>query len=308
MRRGTCCAAPLAVVGLLTAAALTACDGLDGVAVRERPLPDPEILRPRMGEQEHRKHVITHLLPEYPPGSIRRGSEGVAVASIVAGRDGRVESVELLQAPDEKIGQAVRTALEQWTFTPGRAPVEYYGEGVSIRIQSRMTFYFRIVDGAGVVLEPPAARPPLPAAIVRDLRGADLNGVFGSLEPVFVDIRDRDDYQRGHYPGSVNIPRSELEARAPRELPRERFVVVLCPRMTAAGWRFCTEMARRIANSIRERRRAAERGSGAMNRAKRVFAGVRWRYLVDIACILAAGALVFRVLGTDRWFDDGTAG
>ena len=250
MRRSR--AAPLAVIGLLIPTPFVGCDGLDGVAVR--PLPDPEILRPTMSGQEHRRNAITHPLPEYPSGSIRRGSEGVAVAAIVAGRDGRVESVELLQAPDEEIGQAVRTALEQWTFTPGRAPVEYYGEGVNIRIQSRMTFYFRIVDGAGVVLEPADALPapvatPLSATVVRDLRGADLDTAFGSLEPVFVDIRERDDHRRGHYPGSVNIPRSEFEGRAPGELPRERFVVILCPRMTAGAWRSCTEMARRVADS-----------------------------------------------------------
>ena len=225
--------------------------------------PEPATLVFRMGEEEHRNNAINHPLPTYPTSSLREGKEGVAVASIVAGRDGRVEFVELLEAPDEQIGRAVQGALEQWTFHPGRAPAGDSGGWDNVRIQSRMTFYFRIVDGAGVVLNPAEALRLKPADDMRnggseasvtaheveDLRGAYLDAEFGTLEPVFVDIREREEYQSGHYPGSVNIPVSELETRAPRELAPDRYVVLLCPEVTAGGWRFCTGMAQRIANS-----------------------------------------------------------
>ena len=150
--------------------------------------PEPATLVFRMGEEEHRNNAINHPLPTYPTSSLREGKEGVAVASIVAGRDGRVEFVELLEAPDEQIGRAVQGALEQWTFHPGRAPAGDSGGWDNVRIQSRMTFYFRIVDGAGVVLNPAEAlrlkaaddmrnggsEASVTAHEVEDLRGAYL--------------------------------------------------------------------------------------------------------------------------------------
>lgn len=191
-----------------------------------------------MAEQQYREAAISHPLPKYPPDSVQRGSEGVAVASIATGLDGRVESVRVLQAPDDDIGHAVRAALEQWTFGTYYSLVD--GQRIPMRIESRMTFYFRIVGGAGVVLNPTTAMPA-DAAVVRDLRAADLEAVFGGAEPVFVDIRDRDDYVREHSPGSINIPVAELATRAPEELSPEQFVVILCP---SRRWGFCRNVAR----------------------------------------------------------------
>lgn len=241
--------------------------------------PDPATAVLRMGEDEHRKHLINGSLPTYPASSLRSGREGVAVASIVAGRDGQVETIELLQAPDEAIGRAVEEALEQWTFTPGRAPLGDGGSLVDVRIESRLTFYFRIVDGTGVVLSPAEAMQsnavdndvsgaPRTTRRVADLRGAHLQTVFGAREPAFVDIREREEYRRGHRPGSVNIPVSELETRASRELAPDRFVVILCSGIAADAWRFCTAMAQRVAGCgfrVRARRGVAEwRNSSAM--------------------------------------------
>ena len=250
---------------------LSACQS-DSTVARTWAAPDPATAVFNMGEEEHRNHAINHPLPIYPESSLREGKEGVAVAAIVADRDGRVEDVELLEAPDEAIGRAVQEALVQWTFHPGRVPAEAFhppgdalvddrGTRVNARIASRMTFYFRILNGGGVVLNPAEAAPAIAAEDVRnslpdasvaavevqDLRGLPLDEMFGAREPVFVDIRERGEYQGGHYPGSVNIPVSELETRVPRELAADRFVVILCPDVTAGGWRFCTGMAQRLA-------------------------------------------------------------
>lgn len=205
----------------------------------------------RIGEMDYRQVAITHPLPGYPAGSVNLGAEGVAVASILTGTDGRVESVELLQAPDEETGREVVEALRAWVFHPLRAATGENGEMEANRAESRVTFYFRIVDGVGVVLNPAAdiSRAPGEEAVVRDLRNVDLEAVFGPLEAVFVDIRDRSDYQLGHYPESINIPVSELLVRSRVELSREQFVVIVCPGTRGFSWTFCRAMAQSVGKS-----------------------------------------------------------
>ena len=257
---------------------LVACDNDSASIARTWTPPDPTTAVFTMGEEEHRNNAINQPLPIYPESSLSEGQEGVAVASIVADRDGLVEAIELLEAPDEAIGRAVQEALEQWTFHPGSTPAEAFhppsevpeherGTRVDVRVRSRMTFYFRILSGGGVVLNPADVAPavaaedvrnglseaPVAAVDVQDLRGVRLDSVFGGREPVFVDIREREEYQGGHYPGSVNIPVSELETRVPRELAANRFVVILCPDVTAGRWRFCMGMAQRLVDLGLER-------------------------------------------------------
>lgn len=205
----------------------------------------------RIGEIDYRQVAISHPLPVYPVRAVNTGAEGVAVASIVTATDGRVESVELLQAPDEETGREVVEALQAWVFHPLRAPTGENGEMEANRAESRVTFYFRIVDGVGVVLNPAADMSSAAASetVVQDLRNTDLEVAFGSLESVFVDIRDRAAYQLGHYPNSVNIPVSELLLRARVELGRERFVVILCPGTRGFSWTFCWGMAQGVVNS-----------------------------------------------------------
>jgi len=48
-------------------------------------------------------------------------------------------------------------------------------------------------------------------------------------EPVFLDVRERDEWEEGHIPGAVWIPRGNLEGRVEQALPdRERPIVVYC--------------------------------------------------------------------------------
>ncbi len=48
-------------------------------------------------------------------------------------------------------------------------------------------------------------------------------------EPQFLDVRERDEWEEGHIPGAVWIPRGSLEGRVEQTLPdRERPVVVYC--------------------------------------------------------------------------------
>jgi sulfur-carrier protein adenylyltransferase/sulfurtransferase len=48
-------------------------------------------------------------------------------------------------------------------------------------------------------------------------------------EPAFLDVRERDEWEEGHIPGAVWIPRGNLEGRIEQTLPdRERPIVVYC--------------------------------------------------------------------------------
>ena len=59
------------------------------------------------------------------------------------------------------------------------------------------------------------------AAEARDRAAAD--------GPVFLDVREQDEWQEGHIPGAVHIPRSNLESRVEGLLPdRESELVVYC--------------------------------------------------------------------------------
>jgi molybdopterin/thiamine biosynthesis adenylyltransferase/rhodanese-related sulfurtransferase len=47
--------------------------------------------------------------------------------------------------------------------------------------------------------------------------------------PLFVDVRERDEWDEGHIPGAIHLPRNNLESRSDTALPdRERPIVVYC--------------------------------------------------------------------------------
>src|SRR5919198_6759298 len=48
-------------------------------------------------------------------------------------------------------------------------------------------------------------------------------------EPVFLDVRERDEWEEGHIPGAVHIERGNLESRIERLVPdRDRPIVTYC--------------------------------------------------------------------------------
>ncbi|HUG47393.1 MAG TPA: rhodanese-like domain-containing protein [Candidatus Limnocylindria bacterium] len=58
------------------------------------------------------------------------------------------------------------------------------------------------------------------------------NGKRGAGPPLVIDVRQRDEYERGHVPGALHIMAGELPQRL-AELPRDRPLVTIC----AAGYR-----------------------------------------------------------------------
>ena len=51
--------------------------------------------------------------------------------------------------------------------------------------------------------------------------------LYRQRQVTFVDVRGRDDFERGHVPGALSVPISELSRRID-EIPREHPVVTYC--------------------------------------------------------------------------------
>lgn len=101
-------------------------------------------------EKTLRKFAKTVVMPQYPDASQRDGAQGVAVAQLDINEEGTVNKVEVLEAPDDAIANALVTALKMWTF---QRPIED-STNKPIRLTGKLTFYFVIEKGRGVVRNP----------------------------------------------------------------------------------------------------------------------------------------------------------
>ena len=103
-----------------------------------------------VSEKTLRKFAKIVVMPQYPDASQRAGAQGVAVAQLDINEEGTVSKVELLEAPDEATGNAVVMAVKLWTF---ERPIEDT-TGKPIRLSGKLTFYFVIENGRGIVRNP----------------------------------------------------------------------------------------------------------------------------------------------------------
>lgn len=94
-------------------------------------------------------YVLNTVMPTYPAESLRLGHQGVAVAEVRVSGQGRLLDERVLQAPDKAIGEAVAYALKQWRFRSAHG-----SKGQPKVALSKLTFYFVIRGGDGVVLNP----------------------------------------------------------------------------------------------------------------------------------------------------------
>ena len=130
--------------GRLPVVLLLLCSACDGFRSRPR----PEDLPPGTTSQAAIEYAaLDKPFPRYPTRSLENGAAGVAVASIVVGFDGRIERVDVLEAPDADIAEALRDALERWVL-----PVHPSGPA---RTAATMVFYFLIEAGEGRVVSGP---------------------------------------------------------------------------------------------------------------------------------------------------------
>lgn len=127
---------------------LTCCASLPVGIVIAMPLPGQSTGRVRIGEIALRKIALKQIAPEFPQQSLAQGEEGVAVAQVEVDAKGLVTKVRILQSPDEPTGKSVEDAVKQWIFRPMSA------KGVPVAVVGKLTFYFQIASGKGIVKNP----------------------------------------------------------------------------------------------------------------------------------------------------------
>lgn len=182
--------------------------------------------------------------PRYPARSLENGAAGVSVASIRFGFDGRMERVDVLEAPDADIADAMRDALGRWVLPQTLFEDDPRGP---FKAAATMVFYFLIEGGEGRVVSGPALAAERTAARsvageVRRIGAAELEALLETGDVVVVDPRDRELYARGHRDGAINIPEPELQSRAAVELSPAQAVIVDCYR----GLEGMCDMAARV--------------------------------------------------------------
>jgi TonB family protein len=95
-----------------------------------------------------RKYAVKVVMPDFPSPSLKKKNEGVAVFQILVDKEGSVTSVNRLEAPDDWIARAVERILSKWKF---KAPTI---GGHPVPISGKLTFYFVIENGKGIVRNP----------------------------------------------------------------------------------------------------------------------------------------------------------
>ena len=95
-----------------------------------------------------RKKAARTVRPSYPATSRKQGVQGVAVAQLEIDEKGRVSHVDILEAPDAAIKEAVTNATMQWEFIPSTIG------GEPVRIVGKLTFYFVMDKGKARVEDP----------------------------------------------------------------------------------------------------------------------------------------------------------
>ena len=191
--------------GRLAVVLLLLCSACDRASIT--PLPgDP---RPGTTSQAAIEAVaLDKPFPHYPTRSLENGAAGVAVASIMVGFDGRIERVDVLEAPDADIAEGLRDALERWVL-----PVHPDGPR---RTGATMVFYFlieagegRVVSGLSLafertgVLRSVAGEPRRIDEAELRLRPTALLEIGSAV--VVVDTRDRELYARDHRDGAITF-------------------------------------------------------------------------------------------------------
>ena len=122
-----------------------------------------EAVAVRLSESSMWAFASLKVMPDYPLASIAQGMTGVAVAVVRVEERGRVASVEMLQSPDNAIGDSVRRALRKWTF----APVTVTGSSTKTEVWGKVTFYFAITNGVPQVLGGADSTPFIPLSTNR---------------------------------------------------------------------------------------------------------------------------------------------
>ena len=125
-------------ISLLSGYMLLSCSSNELIAGR-RVVVDGKVLR---------SSAVYTELPTYPEIDVRNHIGGLVAAEITVRTDGSVGIVNIIQQPDQSIGQALAQALKRWRFTPARSMT-----GELFECTGRLLFYFTIEGGVGHVID-----------------------------------------------------------------------------------------------------------------------------------------------------------
>ena len=95
-----------------------------------------------------RKHALKVVMPKFPEAARRNRAQGVAVAQLEVNEQGDASRIEVLEAPDPSIEEAVKRALGEWRFKPASIG------GKAVPLRGKLTFYYVIEKGKGRVKNP----------------------------------------------------------------------------------------------------------------------------------------------------------
>jgi len=101
-----------------------------------------------ISEEETWSLALKTSLPIFPAASLRAGTSGPAVATLLITSSGAVLSSKVLQAPDRASAEAFQNAVSGWQFQQREMPEGKLDEGT-------VTLYFEIRNGSGAVLTAP---------------------------------------------------------------------------------------------------------------------------------------------------------
>lgn len=59
------------------------------------------------------------------------------------------------------------------------------------------------------------------------INSKEMDGYIDNMNALIIDIRDKDDYEKGHIKGAVNIPMDELE-KDYSKMPKNKILVLYC--------------------------------------------------------------------------------
>jgi rhodanese-related sulfurtransferase len=164
-----------------------------------------------------------------------------------------VEQLEILESPDVRFADAVRQAVNDWTFHP----IAIQGQPGGIRVRGKLTFYFRHRANKGTVLMPQELQDELksgtkiatdnkrPFETPSSISESALAKLFENGDVIVLDVRDRTSYRWDHRKGAINIPLEELESRARIELLPTRLIIVECAQLAQS---LCGSALNRLRN------------------------------------------------------------
>jgi TonB family protein len=92
--------------------------------------------------------ALVKPMPIYPRRSLNRSSQGVVVIKLTTDIKGNVTQAKILQSPDRYISEATLHAVKRWKFKEAKHRMSL------VNISGKLTFYFSIKSGKGVVDNP----------------------------------------------------------------------------------------------------------------------------------------------------------